>query len=405
MTLLKGEYNVVPVEKVAFGVGSLESLPAEVARYGAQRVALYASRTLRETTDLVARVERLLGPAHAGTFSDTTQHVPRKTVLAAAEFARQVGADALVTFGGGSVTDLVKGVAMCLAADIHDLDGLDRMRIRFTLGGPVEIPSLPRPPIPHIAIPTTLSAGEFTNLIGITDEVRRVKDLFLDRNLVPGSIILDPEVTVATPPWLWASTGMRSVDHAIEGLCSTTAQPVTDALSADALDRLARHLPGSAADPLDFEAKAQCQIAAWESIFGLVNVLLGLSHGIGHQLGARCNVPHGVTSCVMLPTVMRFNLAHTTGPQARIARIFATAGRGDAGLLAASDEVAAAAAGPAVRAFVELLGLPGRLRDVGVTEADFAGIAADALDDIIVAGNPRPVSSADEVVALLREAF
>lgn len=405
MTILKGEYNVVPVEKVSFGVGSLESLPAEVARYGAKRVALYASRTLRETTDLVARVEKLLGPAHAGTFSETKQHVPRANVLAATEFARSVGADALVTFGGGSVNDLVKGVAMCLAADIRDLDGIDRMRIRFTLGGPVEIPSLPKPPIPHIAIPTTLSAGEFTNIIGITDEVRQVKDLYLDRNLVPGSIILDPEVTVATPPWLWASTGMRSVDHAIEGLCSSTAQPVTDALSADALERLTRSLPASFENPLDFEAKAECQVAAWESIFGLVNVLLGLSHGIGHQLGARCDVPHGVTSCVMLPTVMRYNLAATIGPQARIARIFAAAGYAPQPAPGASDEQVAATAGPAVRAFVDRLGLPGRLRDVGVTEADFAGIASDALEDIIVAGNPRPVTSVDEVVALLREAY
>lgn len=405
MTLLKGEYNVVPVEKVSFGVGSVEALPGEVARYGAKRVALYASRTLREQTDLVARIERLLGPAHAGTFSDTTQHVPRRTVLAATEFAREVGADAVVAFGGGSVSDLAKGVAMCLAGDIHDIDGIDRMRIRFTLGGPVEIPSLPRAPIPHIAIPTTLSAGEFTNLIGITDEVRHVKDLYLDRNLVPGSIILDPELTVATPPWLWASTGMRSVDHAVEGLCSSTAQAVTDALSADALERLARHLPASFENPLDFEAKAQCQIAAWESIFGLVNVLLGLSHGIGHQLGARCNVPHGVTTCVMLPTVMRYNLAATIGPQARIARIFAGAGHGELPGPAATDEQVAATAGPAIRAFVERLGLPTRLRDVGVTEADFPDIAADALEDIIVAGNPRPVSSADEVIALLREAY
>lgn len=405
MTILKGEYNVVPVEKVAFGEGSLECLPAEVERYGAKRVVLLASRTLRETTDLVARVERLLGPAHAGTFSETVQHVPRKTVLRASEYARSIGAEAVVSFGGGSVSDLGKAVAMCLADDIRDDAGIDALRIRFALGEVPVIPSMRNPALPHIAIPTTLSAGEFTNLIGIVDEARKVKDLYLDRLLVPRTIVLDPELTVATPPWLWASTGMRSVDHCVEGLCSSTAQPVTDALCADALERLVRNLPAAVADPRDFAAKAECQIAAWESVFGLVNVLLGLSHGIGHQLGARCDVPHGVTSCVMLPTVMRFNLPATTGPQARIARILAAAGHGAPLPAGASDEELAASAGPGIRSFVERLGLPTRLRDVGVTEADFEGIATDALEDIIVAGNPRPVSGTADVIALLRQAF
>jgi alcohol dehydrogenase class IV len=188
---------------------------------------------------------------------------------------------------------------------------------------------------------------------------------------------------------------MRSVDHAVEALCSTTAQPVTDALCADALRRLVQYLPISARDAGDLYSATQCQVAAWQSIFGLTNVNLGLSHGIGHQLGARCGVPHGITSCVMLPAVLEFNLEYTRAPQARIAEIFA-AGMG---------ETAQGEAGDLVRRFVASLGQPTRLRDIGVERSEFPALARDAMGDMIVASNPRPVSGEDEVVAILERAY
>jgi alcohol dehydrogenase class IV len=214
---------------------------------------------------------------------------------------------------------------------------------------------------------------------------------------VPRAIVLDAELAVHTPRDLWASTGMRSVDHAVEALCSTTAQPITDALSTDALRRLTRYLPISARDEKDLNAATQCQVAAWQSIFGLTNVNLGLSHGLGHQLGARCGVPHGITSCVMLPAVLEFNLEYTREPQARIAEIFAEA----AGVTADP----AAGAGDLVRQFVASLGQPTRLRDIGVERSEFPALAHDAMADLIVASNPRPVTGEDEVVAILERAY
>jgi alcohol dehydrogenase class IV len=126
-------------------------------------------------------------------------------------------------------------------------------------------------------------------------------------------------------------------------------------------------------------------------------VNLGLSHGIGHQLGARCGVPHGITSCVMLPAVLEFNLEYTREPQARIAEIFAEA----AGVTADP----AAGAGDLVRQFVASLGQPTRLRDIGVERSEFPALAHDAMADLIVASNPRPVTGEDEVVAILERAY
>ena len=123
------------------------------------------------------------------------------------------------------------------------------------------------------------------------------------------------------------------------------------------------------------------------SVCGLANVNLGLSHGIGHQLGARNDVPHGVTSCVMMYPTMTYNKDHVGGRQAWIAEIF---GHNISDL---SEEAAGELGRDAVRNLVEDLELPGKLRDVGVEPEDFPAIAHDAMEDLVVASNPRPVAS------------
>jgi len=203
-----------------------------------------------------------------------------------------------------------------------------------------------------------------------------------------------------TPERLWLGTGMRAVDHCIEAICSSTSQPFIDALAYRALNMLVRHLRETKADPGDAAARAQCMVAAWMSVCGLANVTLGLSHGIGHQLGARCNVPHGETSAVMMPHVMAFNRDVTTTRQAWAAEAM---GVDIAGMSEA--EAATAAADEVAKLVKDDMGLPWRLRDVGVIHDDFPGIAKDALEDIIVAGNPRQVTSEDEVIDLLHKAW
>ena len=136
------------------------------------------------------------------------------------------------------------------------------------------------------------------------------------------------------------------------------------------------------------------------SVCGLANVTLGLSHGIGHQLGARCDVPHGETSAVMMPHVMAFNREETMTRQAWTAEAM---GVDIAGMSEA--EAASAAADEVARLVKDDMGLPWRLRDVGVGHDDFPGIAKDALEDIIVASNPRQVRSTDEVIDLLHKAW
>ncbi|HZZ52273.1 MAG TPA: iron-containing alcohol dehydrogenase [Pseudonocardia sp.] len=392
---LSGRYDIVPLESVLFGPGSAGSLAGECERLGVSRLLLVASPSLAAQVDLQARFSEATGGRIAAVFTGSRPHVPHEVVLAATEAARAAGVDGVLSVGGGSPIDLAKAVSLCLAEDVRTHADMLRWRVVFEYPDKVEIPTPKNPKLPHLAVSTTLSAGEFTSIAGITDTERKVKDLYLSPTLVPKTVVLDAELAVHTPRDLWASTGMRSVDHAVEALCSTTAQPVTDALCADALRRLVQYLPISARDAGDLYSATQCQVAAWQSIFGLTNVNLGLSHGIGHQLGARCGVPHGITSCVMLPAVLEFNLEYTRAPQARIAEIFA-AGMG---------ETAQGEAGDLVRRFVASLGQPTRLRDIGVERSEFPALARDAMGDMIVASNPRPVSGEDEVVAILERAY
>ena len=396
---LAGTFTILPIRAVHYGPGSLAKLGPALAEAGVERALLVTGTTLSTGTDLVERVVAAADGRIAGVFHETVQHVHRDSVLRAAERARELGADGVVSFGGGTPNDTGKAVVLALADGLEAHEDFDRSRIVYEYPDRLEIPPVRGSALPMLAIPTTLSAGEFTHFIGITDERRKVKDLYLDRKLAARTVILDAELTLATPGWLWASTGMRAVDHCVEAICSTTAHPFVDALALRALAMLGRFLRESAAEPADLVARTHAQTAAWMSVCSLANVTLGLSHGIGHQLGARCNVPHGVTSCVMLAPTMEFNREHTGDRQGWVAEALGVDVR------AMPAEEAGEAGREAIRRLVHDLGQPARLRDVGVGREDFPAIARDALEDLIVATNPRPVRGIEEVVELLESAY
>jgi maleylacetate reductase len=397
--LLNGRFVNLPLDTIYFGPDSIEKLAGVLDEHGVNRAVVVTGRTISNNPVLMDRLHSVLGSRLAGVVGEARQHVPRSSVLRIAEVARSKGADALISFGGGSPNDTAKAVAWALAEDIESPGDFDRFAIKFEYPDKIEIPPLTKTPVPIFAVPTTLSAGDFTNFIGITDEVRKVKDLYGDRKLTAKAVILDPKVTTFTPEWLWLSSGIRAVDHCVETILSTMAQPFTDALASHALCMLFRYLKECKKDPDDLAARGQCQVASWLSFFGLSNVNLGLSHGIGHQLGARCNVPHGYTSCVMMHNVMEYNREATLARQAWIAHILGLTGF-------ANEEAGAIAAKEALLGLIrDDLGLPWRLRDVGVGEDEFAPIARDAMQDLIVASNPRKVSSEAEIAELLRRAW
>ena len=306
--MISGVHRYPPMERVVYGKPVTEALAQEIERIGANAVYVLASGTLTRQTGVVDSVRGVLGNKFAGLCSKIGAHTPRVDVVAAANAAREVRADALLTVGGGSVTDAAKMVGLCLGNDVSEPAQLDNFRAVIHADGRTERPPVKPPGIRSIAVPTTLSAGEFNSPAGCTDTVRQVKESYLHPLMMPRSVILDPAVTVHTPEWLFLSTGIRAVDHAVEDICSINPAPLSDGTSLHALRLLSRGLRAVKADPGNLEARLDCQLGCWMSIMGSQNgVQKGASHGIGHVLGGTADVPHGYTSCVMLPHVLRFN--------------------------------------------------------------------------------------------------
>ncbi|AHH17520.1 alcohol dehydrogenase, class IV [Nocardia nova SH22a] len=389
-------FDLPRTDRVVYGAGARTHLRDEARRLGITRPLVVASGTLTTETPFVHELAESVGAV--ATTSGIPAHVPRAAVLNVAERFRELDADGLISVGGGSPVDCAKGVALCVAASIGTEADFDSYRIRYRHPGPPMIPSLKHLPPPHISLPTTLSGAEFTAIAGITDIARGAKDLYAADALCPKVVLLDSEIAARTPRALWVSSGVRAIDHIVEGVYSARHTPVTDAALLGALRILARDLPVSADAPDDLSLRTSCQVAAWMAIMHLKNISTGISHGLGHQLGAMLNVPHGVTSCILLPHAMDFNRPVTADRQALLASALGV------DTSAMTDEQAAVAAAGAVRALLARMGVPTRLSDVGVQRRHFDALVAEALADMVIAGNPRPVTAAD-ARAVLEAAF
>jgi maleylacetate reductase len=366
------------LEEVQFGKPAAETVAELARRQQAERVFLMVSGTLNRETDEIEKLRRALGNYCVGTFDRMPAHTPRSAVIAAAEQARAADADLIVTLGGGSITDGAKAVQLCLANDIRTPEALDRVR------APAPVKSSK---VRQISVPTTLSAGEFSPISGVTDERTKVKELFRHPDIVPKAVVLDPLVTRHTPMWLFLSTGIRAVDHCVEGICSNESSPYGDASALHGLSLLARGLPRVKADPNDVDARLDCQIGAWLSMTPLVSgVPMGASHGIGYVLGAVFDIPHGHTSCIMLPSVMRWNKPANADKQALVAA--AMGHRGEE----ASD---------VLDAFIRELGMPRSLSEVKVGAEHFERIARQAMGTPWVPRNPRPIPEPAQIREIL----
>src|ERR1700734_965021 len=247
-----GEFNLTRLERVIYGPGKIAALKEEMERRGLKRAVVV-------TTDVVAKLPILnevtgaLGSRCASVFMGIVQHVPRGTVNDLQKEIERVDADCLVSLGGGSPIDSSK-------VAIYGL--LDRRELV------------------HIAVPTTLSAAEYTHAGGVTDETTRVKSGVYDMRVLPRTVINDPALTLATPDWLWVSTGLRALDHAIECAYAIRHQPISDALAAKAIALMTEHLPASVRTEGSERVahRGHCQFAAWYSISGAMNTRVGLSH-------------------------------------------------------------------------------------------------------------------------------
>lgn len=375
-------------ERVHFG-GSLETaLAKEPAVTAAKRVFVTSTRSLGKfDSGPLQRIVAALGPRFAGQFTNIAAHSPFPDIIRAADAARVSDADLLIAVGGGSVIDATKAVLMCLWEDIREPGQLSQVQPRYPRGGARAAGGAQR----MISVSTTLSAADFTATAGITDPEKHQKFSFAHPRFVPIAAILDPSATLTTPERLLAGTGMRAVDHAVESYCSPYANTMTEMFSLTGLRNLSAGLRAIKRDAASLPHRQQAQVGAWQSITASTGGAgSGASHGIGYALGAAFGVPHGETSCIMLPAVLRWN-AVVNGERQK----------------AICDAMECRDMEPwqAVQNLVKDLELPHRLRDVGVAQDQLDRLAELALDYHPIRHNPRPITSAAEIREILEFAW
>ena len=377
------------MERVWWGRPAAQAIQEELATSGAKRVFIVTNASMSDTPEMAAIVTSL-GSAHAGSFVGVTAHSPRQCVLDGAHLASLLDADLLLAVGGGSVIDATKAMLLCMRFGYTRSEQLEPH-------ANVRLPDLGHRPadaaqwLRMVAVPTTLSGAEFAPSAGLTDPARGLKHAFVNPMQMPVAVVMDPAITLATPLGLLKSTGMKAVDHAVERMTSATANPYSDAVSTLAIQMLSQGLRGLEADPANLDLRSKLQYGMFMSLCGSASgVAVNVSHAIGHVLGAHAGVPHGQTTGLVLPSVLRWNREETAQAQDAIASAF---GRQDGDAAAAVEEL------------VRQLGLPTRLQDVGVQRADFPRLAEKTLHEALLRNSRRPIAGAADIEDILQRAW
>lgn len=386
--MTEGSHAFSRQDALVWGKPAAQAIRAHMVARDLRRALILTSPSMAQTGYLRGLAHQL-GPLVAGCFAECAAHSPRESVLKGAAAARTCGADILLAVGGGSVIDAVKLMLACLWLDLRNHEDLDALR-----SGAYAEPLTAAQRLRMVAVPTTLSAAEFTPLAGVTDTRTATKELFEHPLYAPSLVVLDPVATQDTPAWLMASTGIRSIDHCVETLCSRHPSPYADAMAHGGLELLVKGLRAMQDDPSDLRARLDCQLGSWLAISGPVaGVPIGASHVIGRVLGGAFGVPHGHTSCVLLPAVLRWNERASEPAQKRVAAALGEPGR------PAADVVAE---------LVRRSGQPSSLRQVGIRRSHFPLIAEKSLQMFKhpgSAGNPRPLRGEEDIFEILASAY
>ena len=340
-------YNGLPA-RVVFGAGALSKLPEELDRLGATRALVLSTPEQRESAQ---SVKAALGARAAGLYDKAAMHVPIEIAEDARRTARELGADCCVTVGGGSTTGLGKAIALTST-------------------------------LPILAVPTTYAGSEMTPIYGITEG--GAKKTGRDARVLPRAVIYDPNLTLSLPPALSAASGMNAIAHAVEALYSHEGNPIISLMAEEGIRALAEALPGILKNPKDLGARGDALYGAWLCGIALGSAGMALHHKLCHVLGGSFNLPHAETHSIVLPHAVRYNQSAAEAMQ----RI--------------EHAIGAADAASGLYDLEKKLGLPMRLADLGMKEADLERAARIATEAPYP--NPRKVEYAP-VLELLRNAY
>lgn len=382
----KDTFSFEAPANLTFGVGAMGKFPELVAGLGSR--ALVVSDPGIAKAGILDRVLGLLRDAKvtADSFTEVEPNPSVETVNAAFDLYKRSRAEFVVAAGGGSSMDVAKVVAVLAAhgGTVHDYEGVGKV---------------PGPVVPTVAIPTTAGTGsEVTIFAVITDRQRKFKMTVGSPYLVPQVAICDPELTISMPKSLTAATGMDALTHGIECYINTVYNPIAKSLALEAVRVIGGSLRTAYARGDDLQARTAMLLGSTMAALAFTRTRLGNVHAMSHPLGAHFDIPHGVANAILLPYVMEWNLPACQETYPRIAE-----GMGER-LAGMPNADAAARAVDAVRRLSRDVGIPERLRDMGVTREAIPAMAQDAMKSGNVLVNPRSTKYED-IVHLFETAY
>jgi maleylacetate reductase len=375
-------------QRIIHGSDLVENIASE-AQSAAGRVFIVLSGSVSRNTSVLENLQSRLGERFAGFFDRVHPHAPESDILAAIEMVRNCQPTIIVSIGGGSVIDLSKIVHLALAEGLFDKGAIEQYSSTGVASYQRE-QDLRLNTITHIAAPTTLSGAEYTGGAGYLNESTGKKSILREPGLLPSVVVLDPQLALKTPDWLWFSTGARSIDHAVETLCSPQAPASIKTACMAGLETLRSSLITSKRAPVRADARLRSLLGVWLATRGLELGFSGASHGISYSLATISHVSHGHCSCVLLPAVMRFNSRVCEADQREVATVL--------------EQLDGNAATAVTQLFREL-GLPTSLAELGVPRSDLPQIAEASLSYQQVLRNPRPIQSTSQIIEILEDAY
>jgi len=372
--------------KVIFGNGTADLVGKEAEQFGAKKALVVTDKGVIKA-DLLAGVQDSLKAQKVDfeIFDQVEAEPPARNFDDGAQMAVDIGADLIIGIGGGSSLDVAKGVAIVVKnkGKILDYAGVEQV---------------PHSGLPKILMPTSAGTGsEVTRIIIATDEVANIKQAIFSKFALADVAIVDPMLTVSLPPKVTADTGVDALVHAVESYVSALATPFSDVLSIEAIRLIAAYLPAAYAKAENIEARYHMSLAATLAGMAFTSSNLGAVHALSNILGIKYHMSHGRANAVMLPYVVDYNKIGNLNKYAIIARAMGEN----------TDELTPYQAAEKLVAhlfkLLEILNIPTKLSDYGVTKADIPALVEGGMKlSRLFVPNPRNLTEEDVKIIYTR---
>ena len=386
VSIMATTYYFLPTRNL-FGEDSVKETGSLMQSFGGKK-ALIVTDAFLAKNGMAENIQTILSDAgvESTVFGGVEPNPKDVNVEAGLQVFRENGCDSIISLGGGSSHDCAKAIALVASngGNIRDYEGVDRSS---------------NPLCPMIAVNTTAgTASEITRFCIITDTSRHVKMAIVDWRVTPQIAINDPNLMVGMPPALTAATGMDALTHAIEAYVSTNANPLTDAAALMSITMITQYLPKAVANGVYMKARDKMAYGQYLAGIAFNNASLGYVHAMAHQLGGMYNLPHGVCNAILLPHVEEFNLIGNANRFRDIAKAMGEITENLSTMDAARKAIAA------IRQLSSQVGIPERLRDLGVKEEDFPVMAENAMKDVCSVTNPRKAIK-EQIIGIFKAAY